>query len=254
MNDSDLIVSLSGADALDHSPKKNWVEENGGLPPYIHKIAVALTKSGKSTSAAISIAISRTKKWAAGGEDVDADTKAKAIKAVAEWEALKAKAKAKGKKIVKASREDGTSYMMLSATSFNTDTVRRAWDDLNQAVRRAQRLVDRAAGRDEYAVESPYSYIRELWTDYIIIEREGVPPQGSGLAKVPYGVTEDGSIYFGEPVTVEQQYVEVDDRFNAYEIAQLSDVMLSAPSVKEELETRVTEDSEIKRLVALSKR
>lgn len=251
MNDSELVISLSGADALDHSPKKNWVEKNGGLPPYIHKIAVALTKSGKSTSAAISIAISRVKKWAAGGDDVDADTRAKSIKAVAEWEALKAKSK--GKNLVKASREDGTSYLELSAPSFNTEMVRQAWNEIDQAVRRAQHLVDRAAGRDTDVPDS-YSYVRELWSDYIIIEREGQASRGRGLAKVPYGVTEDGSIYFGEPVTVEQQYVEVDDRFNEYELSQLSDVMLSAPGVSADLDARVTEDSEIKRLIALFKR
>lgn len=83
---------------LDRSPKKNWVEKAGGLPSYIEKIANALhTEKGMDISRAISVAVGRVKKWAAGGGDVDADTRAKAAKAVAEWEALKAKNKARKK-------------------------------------------------------------------------------------------------------------------------------------------------------------
>jgi hypothetical protein len=77
---------------LDRSPKKNWVEESGGLPKYIEDIAHDLhTERGMSISRAIATAISKVKKWAAGGDDVKPDTRAKAAKAVAEWEALRAK-------------------------------------------------------------------------------------------------------------------------------------------------------------------
>lgn len=102
--DNDMIVRLaSGAGcSLDSSPGKNWVEKSGGLPNYICKIAKGVMRSGKSKSSAIAIAVSRVKAWAAGGDDVDADTRAKAAKAVAEWTALKAKNKSK--KVVKASQ------------------------------------------------------------------------------------------------------------------------------------------------------
>lgn len=86
-------VSLSGR--LDRSPKKNWVENAGGLPKYIEDIALALERDGMPLSRAIPTAISRVKKWAAGGDDVKADTRAKAAKALAAWEALKSKNKAK---------------------------------------------------------------------------------------------------------------------------------------------------------------
>jgi hypothetical protein len=89
----DLIVSLSSSASLDESPNSNWVEDNGGLPPYVRKLARGIMKSGKSKSQAIAIAISRIKAWAAGGDDVDADTRAKAADAVAQWTALKAKNK-----------------------------------------------------------------------------------------------------------------------------------------------------------------
>jgi hypothetical protein len=79
--------------SLDRSPKKNWVENAGGLPPYIRKIARAIhEKRGIPLSQAIPFAIGRIKRWAAGGDNVTAETKAKAAAAIAAWERLKGKA------------------------------------------------------------------------------------------------------------------------------------------------------------------
>ena len=92
--DYELIIELSSSASLAEKPGNddNWIEKKGGnLPPYVRKVARGIMKSGKTKSQAIAIAISRIKKWAAGGDNVDADTKAKAAKALAEWEALKAK-------------------------------------------------------------------------------------------------------------------------------------------------------------------
>ena len=80
---------------LNLQPGKNWVENAGGLPAYIHSIACALVRDGKSIQNAIQIAVSRTKAWCAGGDNVNADTRAKACAAIAEWEEKKVKAKAK---------------------------------------------------------------------------------------------------------------------------------------------------------------
>lgn len=94
------IVSLAGTGpcSLDRNPgKSNWVQDNGGLPNYICHIVKAIHGDGMDVSRAIAIAVGRVKKWAAGVGDVDPDTRAKAAKAVAEWEALKAKARAKKK-------------------------------------------------------------------------------------------------------------------------------------------------------------
>lgn len=83
------MVSSSVYPDLDRSPKKNWVEKAGGLPPYIERIAKHIHyEGGKDISTAISMAISQCKKWAAAG-------KAKAIQAIAQWEALKGKSKAR---------------------------------------------------------------------------------------------------------------------------------------------------------------
>lgn len=89
--DHALIVAFAGC-SLDESPGSNWVEKAGGLPEYICEIARAIKKTGKTTSSAIAIAVSRVKVWASG-KGVDKDTQAKAAKALAQWEAKRAKAK-----------------------------------------------------------------------------------------------------------------------------------------------------------------
>lgn len=194
-------VELTTSSAsLDRSPKKNWVENAGNLPPYIRKLARAIEKNGHSLSSAIAIAISRVKAWAAGGDDVDADTRAKAAKALAQWESLKAKNKAK--KVVKASREDGTQFLELSNVgSFNTELVRNAW-----YAKEATREREEPRSSKEYGAVYPVNtYIRELWTDFIIIEcqeRDGVEYE-----KVPY-VVSGTDVAFGEPVDVELKWQE----------------------------------------------
>lgn len=81
---------------LDRSPKENWVDKAGGLPSYIERIAKHLhSDRGMTISHAIAAAINRVKKWAAGTGDVKPDTRAKAAKAVAQWEKMKAKTKTK---------------------------------------------------------------------------------------------------------------------------------------------------------------
>ena len=87
-------VELAGR--LDWSPRKNWVENEGGLPAYIETVAIGIMKgTGYPRERAIPIAISRIKRWAAGLDGVKADTIAKASKALAEWEKLKVKAAAR---------------------------------------------------------------------------------------------------------------------------------------------------------------
>lgn len=80
---------------LERAPgkKDNWIEQVGKLPAYIEEVANSLhEKRGMTISRAIATAISRIKKWAVTGA---AEVKAKAIAAIAQWEALKAKAKTK---------------------------------------------------------------------------------------------------------------------------------------------------------------
>lgn len=211
--DADLIMLLASSSAsLAEVPgKNNWIEKaDGDLPPYVRKLARGIMKSGKSKSQAIAIAISRIKVWAAGGDDVDADTRAKAAKAVAQWEALKAKNKAK--KLVKASRDDGSTYLMLSNVgSFNTDLVRQAWN------------IQRRSFVSNPDSPVAYSYIRELWTDHIIVDHE----EDGYFEKVPYTVT-GTEVSFGDPIPVKQVWAEESDTLTAAEKRLLAGVLRPA--------------------------
>jgi hypothetical protein len=83
-------LELAGGCSLDESPGSNWVQKEGGLPEYICKVARAIKRSGKSTSTAIAMAISRIKAWIVD-PDTKPDTKAKCVAAIAQWERLRAK-------------------------------------------------------------------------------------------------------------------------------------------------------------------
>lgn len=76
----------------------NWVEAAGGLPSYIERIAKHLHyERGFSISRAIATAVNTVKRWAKGGtvtkygttRRISAATQAKALAAVASWEAKK---------------------------------------------------------------------------------------------------------------------------------------------------------------------
>lgn len=87
----ELVKSAAYPDLERKPGKQNWVDHAGGLPDYIERIAKHLHyEQGMSISRAIATAVSTVKRWAAGGGDVKPDTRAKAAKAVAEWEAKKA--------------------------------------------------------------------------------------------------------------------------------------------------------------------
>jgi hypothetical protein len=132
--DHELIVVFAGC-SLDEKPGSNWVQDAGGLPDYICRIARAVKKSGHTTSEAISIAVSRIKVWAAG-KGVDKDTQAKAAAALAEWEKLRAKSHAKtaakdAAKDVKASVEFNVSDIdLLRAVAFTPKCEFNALDKM----------------------------------------------------------------------------------------------------------------------------
>lgn len=93
----DSMAKASTPEPFSASKTSNWVARGGGLPDYIQHIAHDLVeKRGKTESEAIAMAIGIVKRWARGGGNVDAGTRAAASKAVAEWEALKAKNAVKG--------------------------------------------------------------------------------------------------------------------------------------------------------------
>lgn len=81
---------------LNRSPKVNWVEKGGGLPPYINSVATALQRQGMSRSTAIATAVNTVKKacatglWGGQKRKVSGAIQAAACAAAAQWEALKA--------------------------------------------------------------------------------------------------------------------------------------------------------------------
>lgn len=103
-SDQELTIYLARCSLARKPGKNNWVEEDAvdGLPDYICRIARAINRDGRhSVSESIAIAVSRAKAWAGGADGVTAATRAKAAKAVAEWESKKKAAKLDNK--VKAS-------------------------------------------------------------------------------------------------------------------------------------------------------
>lgn len=212
----DLIVAFAGC-SLDEKPGSNWVEKSGGLPDFICRIAKAIKRTGKSTSQAIAIAVSRVKKWATGA-GVDKDTQAKAAAAVAEWEKLRAKSHAKaGAKKVAASHTGDVLVLSSKISSFNVDSVRSAW---------------RAKNPYSSNISEPTSYIRELWTDHVIVSAGYDDDQSLNLRRVDYTVDKDGAVTFGDPVKVRVTYVTVkdDDMAGAsLSDAQLQDLVAATP-------------------------
>lgn len=99
----------------------------------ICQIARAIKKTGKSTSQAIAIAVSRVKVWASG-KGVDKDTQAKAAKALAEWEKKKSQSHAKsGKKsghALAASNFDVSDADLLRMVAFTPKCEFSALDQI----------------------------------------------------------------------------------------------------------------------------
>lgn len=80
---------------------QNWVEQQGGLPPYIRRISRRLRQRGMTESRAIATAVNVVKKMCASGDTnwpgtqrVNARSRTQACAAVARWEAMKARARA----------------------------------------------------------------------------------------------------------------------------------------------------------------
>jgi hypothetical protein len=196
LSDSDFqhIIYLAGCTLAKKPGKNNWLEEDavGGLPDYICRIARAINRDdpSKSISSVIAIAVGRVKTWARGGGSVNADTKAKAAKALAEWETKKKAAKAnnKGKGKMKLSSEQEITLFL--AKSYNVDDIRNKY-------------------RETSSNPGTHVYVREMWSDHMIVSEEDESSLNyeSKIYKVPYTVDKDGSPTFGQKVEMKMAYV-----------------------------------------------
>lgn len=208
---------------------KTKVQDNGGLPNYICTVAKAIRKTGKTTSQAIAIAVSRMKVWASG-KGVDKDTQAKAAAALAEWEKLRAKSHAKtAAKDAKMSAGQGEILCLSKTVSFNVDSVRSAWNAKRSAERNAY-FQAYPYGSSAAVPAPPYSYIKEMWSDYLIVCTDDATD--TDLYKVGYAVDADGDVTFDKPVEVKTQYVVVpaDDVDAQMSNAQLFALMATVPA------------------------
>lgn len=90
--DDVTFIQAMTHERVGHHGEGLWHNKHMQLPAYIQHIANDLIhERGFTTSRAIATAVSRCKVWCAGGDNVKADTRAKACAAVAAWEALKVK-------------------------------------------------------------------------------------------------------------------------------------------------------------------
>jgi len=95
------LSKLNTRAPLDRSPKKNWVENAGGLPMYIRRIANHLhAEKGMTISRAIAVAVNAVNRMCGTGDlnwkgvqQVNAGSRAEACAAVADWERKKAGAR-----------------------------------------------------------------------------------------------------------------------------------------------------------------
>lgn len=203
----DLIVEFAGC-SLDESPGSNWVQRAGGLPDYICRIAKAIKKTGKTTSQAIAIAVSRVKVWASG-KGVDHDTQAKASEALAAWEKLRATSHAKtAAKAATASlsRSRPADVLALANTSYNVDSVRQAWQKNGLDGNAARPLDPDGDGDDDGPAVPSWNrpWIKEMWSDFLIVECDD-----GDLFKISFDVDDNGVVDFDDPIPVKTQYVAI---------------------------------------------
>lgn len=219
----DINLIALGKGRLDWSPKKNWVEEEGGLPTAIDDLAAELVKKGMTRERAIATAISRAKRWAATSKD--AKVRAKWGKAVAQWESMKAKAKARPNKSearMSSTNDGGEDILMMSSHSYNMSKVNAAFHEEQRVFMR-----DFSSRNPEIKEEFiPRLMINEVWNDSVIAS-----DQAGRLYRVAFVVTSGGSVVFGSPVEVKMHYVPVDEELEMDE-TEAEDESEDAPEIE----------------------
>lgn len=122
---NDLIRKMQYPETLkplDRSPRKNWVENAGGLPLYIRRIANHLHAKGHPIGQSIAIAVNVVKKMCAtsdlnwpGIQHANPKSQAMACKAVAEWEEKKARGSVSKSRVPLGTRVVPTDEEMFEA-------------------------------------------------------------------------------------------------------------------------------------------
>lgn len=134
--------------------KQNWVDKAGGLPPFVRAVAHALIRAGHSQSQAIQLAVGVIRRWAAGGGDVSAKTRAKAAATIARWDAMKG-SKDAGEELETPggeTEENQAEPVAEEAASGEPETLLTKWDPLAEVGPQAACLPSRSGV--SFAVES----------------------------------------------------------------------------------------------------
>lgn len=169
--------------SLERKPgKQNWVDQAGGLPSYIERIAKHLHyEQGMSIGHAIASAVNQVKKWAAGVGNVKPDTRAKAAAALAQWEAKKVKARVKKEEWIFEDLEKGEHHAFTNenAKTPGKDTCdkcgRKAKAHDVKRVRKTDllsRFFEFAKNDGEFEEDEAETLIEEVDLDPAIFEDE----------------------------------------------------------------------------------
>lgn len=89
------------------------------------------------------------------------------------------------------------------STSYSMDAVREAFNGQEAAKRKSMN-----ASSMPYTESWPYRYIKEVWTDFVLVCDES-GSKYNGLVKVPYTVDSKGQVDFGAEIPVRAEYVEM---------------------------------------------
>lgn len=213
-------------ESLNRSPKKNWVENTGELPAYIQHIANDIhEENGVPLGRAIPMAIAAVKRWCRGGGDVNADTRAKACKAVAEWEELKGKNRARqaGHAVASAAKAAVTADMVESDRyPWLPGTYEELRDQIRECATKV--LAD---------VEPTHVEVIGTWPTHAVVT--AYTAGGDTLAyELPYEVVADS----GGPATVtvyDPQQVELTVAVDGDDGAEVGEKLLPYPSMLEDI-------------------
>lgn len=199
----------------------NWVTRAGGLPPYLRAIVHALMRKGMAKARAIPVGINRLKYWRDGKGGVSAGTKARAAKALAEWDALRAKAHASAlgdavtasgatmalefsdiwiAEFANMGTKDGPTHAGMALKAADTGRVlmlQRALEDPNDPA--AGKWEFPGGGHEDGDLSSLHTAIRE-WQ-----EETGQPFPSGGLVSGTW--TAPNGIYQGHVVVVPDESV-----------------------------------------------
>ncbi len=172
------------------SPRENWVEQEDANDDFFRAVRNALERRGMTLDKASEVARGTIRRWATGGGDVKADTRAKAVASMAQWEAARVRAKARPNK--------GEGKMH--------DAMPGSFEALRDALRIAaqERFGKQPTGADAgYSKgEEPECYvgIEATYPDHLIVSIENYRQSGESRKtyRVPYTVAADGTPKLGK--------------------------------------------------------